>query len=157
MGSKTALYLSAMGAVDDFFEMLCSMLRAAMPGAELSTSGCMWWRGYKINQYKSLARERYYFQIYTDAPDVLVFEEAYKGPGHKPKNSRNLDFRIIRGRYFYPFVLKLNLIETQFFGQRAKCAFERIVVKAIQFEQFGLSCFQSCKRRFCCHLLADQQ
>jgi hypothetical protein len=62
-----------------------------------------------------LAKGQYFCQIYTGNPNTLIFEEAYHDPSQKPKEQKDIDFRIVRGSYYYPFVLELNLYQTHFF------------------------------------------
>ena len=55
MKEQTSRYVKGMQSVENFFVMLGAAMRTAMPGVEISTTGCMWWRGYKINSFKTLA------------------------------------------------------------------------------------------------------
>ena len=115
MKEQTSRYVKGMQSVENFFVMLGAAMRTAMPGVEISTTGCMWWRGYKINSFKTLAKGQYFCQIYTGNTNTLIFEEDYYDPSQKPKHQKDLDFRVVRGRYYYPFVLDLNLYQTHFF------------------------------------------
>lgn len=115
MSERTELYLSGMRAVNNFFEMLYTAMLEAMPGALFSTTGCMWWRGYRIDAFKNLANAQYYCQIYTDTPNSLLFKESYKDIGRKPTNAKDIEYGVIQGSYFYPFHLELNLYKVHFF------------------------------------------
>ena len=118
MGERTELYFRGMQAVDNFFELLYSAMQTSMPGALLSTTGCMGWRGYRVDSYNNLALRQYYCQIYTGKPNELVFQEAYKDTDRKSLNtdSRDAQYHIYGGDYSYPFSLSLNLYKARFFN-----------------------------------------
>lgn len=104
MSEITATYLEAMQAFNDFFEMLYYVMCEVLLEAKLSKTGAFVWRGYRIDEYRELAKRQYYCLVYPNSPEILIFEESYKDVQKSGDE-----------RYQYPFRLYLNLSKCSFF------------------------------------------
>ncbi len=102
MTNITSQYLPAMNALNNFYAMLYDALSLEMPDGFLSTTGAYVWRGYRIDSYKNLAACQYYCQIYSDDPEILLFQESFLTKGH----------------YFHHELGRvINLVEEDFFSK----------------------------------------
>lgn len=115
MGARTEMYMRSMETMNDFHDMLYAALQIEFPGAEFSTTGCMWWRGYLIDAYKDLALRQYDCQVNLESPNVLTFKESYHNPKSKFRNPQDRKFRVLKGTYCYPFEVTLSLYQIRFF------------------------------------------
>ena len=87
-----------MEALKDFIEMLRIALPEAMPGVKPSRTPGFSWRGYRIDEYESLARGQFFCFIRYGTPRKLLFLEEYHDT-----------------QYHFPFQLNLDLQSCGFF------------------------------------------
>lgn len=128
--TKTDQYLLGMRAINNFYAMLYKAMREALPEAQLSKSGAYVWRGYQVNQYKELAPNQYYCEVYPGDPlqfevdngciaafncRELVFQESYQEYAHRPIDEFEHKLGIKTGNYHYPFRISLDLYRSRFF------------------------------------------
>ena len=100
MAQISSRYISGMREFCAFHDLLYACLQDSLSEATFSTSGAYSWRGYRVDEYKTLARGQYYFLTYPGDPKHLLLEEAYWDSKKK---------------YCRPFALRLNLQESCFF------------------------------------------
>ena len=115
MRSKTSIYTNSAKAFNNFFSMLHLAMLESMPGVDISGSGAWVWRGYRIDSYQKLAKGLFYCQIYTEKPNILIFQEVYRYPQYRPIEPRDKEYEIKDGDYYHPFRLTLDLYKSRFF------------------------------------------
>ena len=96
MGGSTDLYVKSAKAFNNFFNMLHLAILESMASADISGDGASFWRGYRIDSYKTLAKGLFCCQIYTEEPNILVFQEGYKYSKYKPIDPRDKFIAIFR-------------------------------------------------------------
>lgn len=128
---RTSEYIKGMTAINHFYAMLYQALKEMFPGIELSKNGAYGWRGYQISNYMELAKNQYYFQIYTGDPSLakeldndylnrvnsmnLLLQEGYQDASPPPGDIFEERFRIRSGNYYFPFNVSLDLYRCRFF------------------------------------------
>lgn len=98
IGVSIPSFKEGMRQLDAFISLLKICLIETIPGAKPKKASGFGWRGFKIIGSPLLKSGDFYFEIYTDSPTVLVFEESYN-----------------YGGYAYPFYLKYDLLNNGFF------------------------------------------